>query len=115
MLIERHVTHAPKPGDPYDTLTRQVSAKMSFLSKRMHRSLRYDAYFSAEVAPETLWKRLYGYRSALAHGTRPSFERGDFQVLRGEGEVLQFLRHATRELLRLVVSEPSLVSDLKVV
>ena len=60
------VTHDTK--DDFDSLNHQISTKMTLLSKRYQRQLDYSGHFGANNH-EQIWKKLYGYRSALAHGT----------------------------------------------
>jgi hypothetical protein len=109
-LIESLLSHAPKPSDPYDSITRQIRGKMTLIGNRSAR-INYSTYFGAAKI-DKVWATLYGYRSAIAHGSAADFG-GEFQLLRSADNVLAFIRHATRQLLRFALSEPVLLRDLK--
>lgn len=109
-VLESVVTHDPRPNDPYDSLTRQVCQKMLLLQRRFGRPLSYDGFLPAK--PSTVWKLLYQYRSAVAHGAPPDFAK-TLRVLKGPAEALSFMEVATRRLLRQALEEPDLVGDLR--
>lgn len=115
IVIEALLTHAPAPGDSADTLSRQMQTKLPLLSNRMLD--RGDAPIpftdlDRHASTTTLIKRLYSYRSAIAHGETPTFD-GAQRILGSREKVGAFLETATRRLLREAAFEPQLVSDLK--
>ena len=57
-------------------------------------------------------KKLYGYRSALAHGTPADFKT-KFQILKDPATVLNFLKEATKLTLLFAMKEPEFLADLK--
>ncbi|GAI25035.1 unnamed protein product, partial [marine sediment metagenome] len=76
-IIECLLTHVPRPIDTIDSLTRQVSTKMSLLSNLFQRELDYTLHFPQLQKPEKVWRKLYSYRSTVAHGGEANFD-GDF-------------------------------------
>lgn len=110
-IIESLITHAPKPSDPYESITRQVTTKFALLNRRASCAIAYERFFK-QGSPDTIWKKLYAYRSAIAHGSRPDFE-GELRVLESARNALAFLQRATMLVLRHVLDEPNLVADLR--
>ena len=111
IIMEALLTHAPAHGDPADSLGRQLQTKLPLLSNRMQFALPFEDLDPA-ASPSTVLSALYSYRSAIAHGTDPSFD-GKQRVLGSREKVGAFLEIATRRLLRQAVLEPQLVTDLK--
>jgi hypothetical protein len=109
-ILESLLTHAPKPGDPYDSITRQVKKKMAPLDRRWSPRLDYSPFRGA--SPETVWDRMYAYRSLLAHGGIPQFD-GDLDVVGDHQRALKLLRDAVKAIVRQAVAEPELLIDLR--
>jgi hypothetical protein len=59
-----------------------------------------------------VWEKLYGLRSAVAHGQKPDFE-DDLQMLRNFRTAETFVRAAVRSVMRQSLIEPRLVADLR--
>lgn len=110
-VIEALATHDPNPKEEYDSLNHQISTKMTLLSKRFERQLDYEGQFG-QLEREKVWKKLYGYRSALAHGTPADFNT-KFQILKDPATVLNFLKEATKLTLLFAMKEPEFLADLK--
>jgi hypothetical protein len=110
-IIESLLTHDPKPSDPADSLTRQVMKKMVLLGRRAPNPPHYAESFE-NAAPDTVWKKLYGVRSCIAHGSDPDFQR-EFAILRSLENATRFLRLAASLVLRQALEEPGLVADLR--
>ena len=108
-IIEALVTHDPKKD--FDSLNHQISTKMTLLSKRFERPLDYDGQFG-ETEWEKAWKKLYAYRSALAHGSTVDF-KNELKVLKDQATALNFLKEATKLTLLFAMREPELLADLK--
>lgn len=111
-LIESIVAHKPDPKDPTDSLSRQVRQKMVLLSRRFMHPLSTTEFFGQEVSAEALWKSLYSYRSDIAHGAVPDFEK-KYQTLGDAHFVARFLARAVSLLLCQVLKEPVLLADLR--
>lgn len=110
-ILESIITHAPKKGDPYDSLTRQVSNKMVLIGNRSPLSIPYGIFRNPEMPPQTIWKKIYAYRSRIAHGGRPDFKK-EFSVLRDPETTLMFIEAALASLMRELFEEPELVLNL---
>ncbi len=108
-VIESLVAHNPK--DDFDSLNHQISTKMTLLSKRFERQLDYAGQFG-QLEREKILKKLYAYRSALAHGTPADFKT-QFQILKDPATVLNFLKEATKLTLLFAMKEPEFLADLK--
>lgn len=110
-IIESLVTHAPKLTESADSLKHQIKTKIPLLSKRFQRRLDYTEYFRA-AEEETIWSKLYDYRSCIVHGERTNFT-GSLKVLKNTKTVRQFLGEAVKLLLSIALKEPLLLIDLK--
>jgi len=111
-IVECLLTHPPKPSDTIDSMTRQVSAKMSLLSKLFQRKLDYSLYFPQLSIQQKAWERLYAYRSAVAHGGEADFN-GKISALGSHDNVLEFLKASLKLLLLYALKEPDFVADLQ--
>ena len=111
-IIESLLTHVPRPVDTIDSLTRQVSTKMSLLSKRFQRSLNYTRYFPQLPTPEKAWSKLYSFRSTIAHGGDANF-KGEFSALISRDNIHEFLKESLKLLLLYTLREPDFVADLQ--
>lgn len=107
-IIEFLITH--KPIDTGDSITRQVTSKMALLSKRFSKQLDYSPFLGDKS--ETIWKKLYAYRSCIAHGTQADFQK-ELSVLKDDSTARKFLKLVVKTLLRHSLSEPQLYTDLK--
>jgi len=110
-ILESLLTHAPKPGDPYDSITRQVKNKISLLNERWSARLDYTPF--NKVRPETVWERMYEYRSQLAHGCIPDFSDKELKVLHSAEIALSLVKDAAKAVARQALIEPRLIADLR--
>lgn len=111
-VLESLITHLPDKKDPYDSLTRQVRQKMLLVGNRAKLPFPYDL-FAPGVGHDTLWTKLYDYRSKVAHGGAAEFS-GNLQCLKGPAVALEFMTCVTTSLMRQALEEPQLIADLKV-
>jgi len=109
-VLESLLTHAPKPSDPYDSITRQVKKKMALLDRRWSPRLDYSPF--GGTSQDTVWARMYAYRSLLAHGGQPTFA-GDLALLGDHQRALKLVRDAVKAIIRQAVAEPELLIDLR--
>ncbi len=110
-IIESLVTHSPKLTESADSLSHQIRTKMPLLRKRFDRQVNYTDYFDP-AAEETIWSKLYEYRSRIVHGEQPNWS-GSLQVLKERKAVLRFLRETVKLVLLLALREPIFLGDLK--
>ncbi|MCW5316049.1 hypothetical protein GTQ43_20175 [Nostoc sp. KVJ3] len=108
-IIEFLITH--KPIDTGDSITRQVTNKINLLSKRFSNQLDYCQFF-VNTSESAIWKKLYAYRSNIAHGSKPDFAK-DLLVLKDDSTAQNFLKLVVKMLLRHSLIEPQLYTDLK--
>jgi hypothetical protein len=110
-IIEALITHKPRLNESLDSLIHQVSTKMVLLSKKFQRRLDYDSHFG-QLEKDKVWKLLYGYRSALAHGKHADF-KSEFKSLKDISNVLSFLKESVKLTLLLAMKDPDFLTDLK--
>jgi Apea-like HEPN len=110
-VLESLITHRPDPKDAYDSLSRQVRQKMLLIGRRSRLLIPYEL-FDENVPANTLWTKLYDYRSRVAHGAVSDFQ-GQLQALRNPETALEFVRRATVAVARQVLEEPELLADLR--
>lgn len=111
-IIECLLTHPPIPTDRMDSLTHQITTKILLLSKRFQRELQYKSYFPSITEPEQVWKKLYAYRSLLAHGGEADFTQ-KFSVLMSTDNIRVFLMESLKLLLLYALKEPEFLADLQ--
>ena len=109
-ILESLLTHAPKPSDPYDSITRQVIKKLTLLDHRWTPKIDYTPFGDAK--PEKVWSRLYSYRSRVAHGGEPDFD-GELSVLKNKETALKIVKETTKAVIRQALLEPQLLLDLR--
>jgi len=110
-IIESLVTHSPKLTESADSLSHQIRTKMPLLRKRFDRDLNYREHFGA-AAEETIWSKLYEYRSRIVHGEEVNWS-GSLQLLKESKAVLRFLRETVKLVLLLALREAIFITDLK--
>jgi len=109
-ILESLLTHNPKPTDTIDSITRQVRTKLKLLNRRFADAINYSGF---EANADTVWKRMYGYRSVIAHGGTANFEHGELAVLKSPTQAMALLKHTTKALIRHTLNEPQLILDLR--
>jgi hypothetical protein len=109
-LLEALLTHAPKPSDPYDSITRQVKKKLALLDHRWSQPLNYSPFGGAKA--DTIWSKMYSYRSLVAHGGTPDFT-GELAILRNRDTALVLLKDTVKAVMRQTLAEPQLLVDLR--
>jgi hypothetical protein len=109
-LLESLLTHKPEPSDPYDSITRQVKKKLALLDHRWPRPLDYSPFKGATI--DTIWSRMYAYRSLVAHGGTPAFT-GRLEILRNHDTALILLKETVKAVVRQALVEPQLLVDLR--
>lgn len=111
-IIECLLTHPPRPDDRTDSVTRQITSKMCLLSKRFQRELKYDSFFPNIPEPENVWKKLYLYRSLLAHGGDIDFQQ-KFSTLISTDNIRSFLVESIKLLILYALKEPEFLADFQ--
>ena len=111
MVLEMLLTHNPNDKELGDSLSHQICSKVALLQSRLRQPLDYWI-FGKGVDPNKIWKRLYGFRSAIAHGGSPDF-KNELKVLKTPQVATEFLKDATALILRHALDEPVLFDSLK--
>ena len=75
-----------------------------------HAHLDYGPFGRAN--PDTVWSKMYTYRSRVAHGGAATFS-GELETLRSHEVALQLITEAVKAVIRSVLTEPRLVLDLR--
>jgi hypothetical protein len=110
-IIEMLLTHNPNDKEVGDSLMHQIRTKVALLNKRL--AVPFD-YSSFQIASEEkIWNKLYGLRSLVAHGGHVDFASSELRSLKDRNSAIEFLKGATRRLLRHALEEPQLVDSLK--
>jgi hypothetical protein len=109
-ILESLLTHKPDPKDLYDSITRQVKNKVALLDHRWSPRLDYSAFKA--VREDTVWSKMYAYRSALAHGDAADFG-SELQVLGNHENAMALLKSTVKATARLAFMEPQLMVDLR--
>jgi hypothetical protein len=109
-VLESLLVHPPKPTDPYDSITRQVKQKIALVSRRSKFAVDYGSF--GEARSDTVWTKMYKYRSELAHGGAPTFTE-ELQALGTHSRALHLLRQTVKMLIRQALVEPQLIADLR--
>jgi hypothetical protein len=109
-ILESLLTHQPDPKDTIDSITRQVRRKIILLDNRWQPRIDYSQLPQSE--PETIWTKMYSYRSCLAHGSDPDF-KNKLQLLVDTDSALTLLKQTVKGVLRQALTEPQLIVDLR--
>jgi hypothetical protein len=109
-ILESLITHAPQPEDPYDSITRQVKKKLALLDRRFSQKIDYSPF--GKVPAETVWTKMYAYRSNVAHGSTPQFT-GELAALKNHETALALIKETVKAVIRQVLVEPQLLLDLR--
>lgn len=109
-ILESLLTHAPKPSDPYDSITRQVKRKVALLDNRWTRRIDYAAFGGG--SQDMIWSKMYAYRSQIAHGGGLDLT-GEMKVLGSHQVALRLIKETAKAVIRQALSEPQLLVDLR--
>lgn len=111
-IIESLITHAPRSNETLDSINHQIANKIILLRKRFDRTINYSEYFDCSGNEETIWKKLYSYRSCLAHGSEPDFTN-KLRLLKDKKTVCSFVQEVLKLIIIISLREPELISDLR--
>ncbi len=109
--IESLITHKPSKKETGDSLTHQIKTKIPLLLNRIDSSEISENYYQKEKL-DTLWGKLYDYRSSIAHGTKADFNK-ELQLLESPIKITEYLSLCVKNLILLALEEPQLIQDLR--
>lgn len=110
-IIESLITHSPRLAESLDSISHQLAGKLKLIGNRMLGAPTIPQTFP-KTTEAKIWKKLYSYRSSLAHGNTIDFPQ-DFALLESPEKAAGFLHEFTRCLLLHSLTEPRLFEDLK--
>jgi hypothetical protein len=110
-LIEALVTHDPK-SNAGDSLNHQISTKLPLLFRRFRVPPDPKKFFQIDALTD-VWKCLYEARSRYAHGAVADFTTGKMSKLVSFEQASRFTHLTLKEIFKLALREPDLLSDLK--
>lgn len=112
-IIEMLLT-TPQEKTTLNSLSHQLKEKLTLLGHRFAEPLVAKDYLpqTSEMDFKSVVTKLYSYRSKVAHGSEPDFNK-DLKVLEGHKTVCRLLRAVVRKLIMQAVYEPVLFHDLK--
>ncbi len=108
-ILESLLTHQPNPDDRYDSITRQITQKLALLNRRWQPALDESSF--GQATHDKIWSKMYGYRSAIAHGIAPDF-KSKLEVLGTADHANVLIRNTVKRTIRQALVEPQLVADL---
>jgi hypothetical protein len=107
-VLESLLTHNPR-GE-HDSIGHQIRKKVALVEKRARNPIGYDCFGKATA--DTIWSKLYEFRSRLAHGGTADFDKS-LSLLNDAYTVEVFMKNTLRVLLRGAMEEPDLYADLR--
>lgn len=110
-VIESLITHKPSSKETGDSITRQIKTKIPLLFNRIEGGIECPQEFE-NAKEETIWSRLYDYRSCIAHGKPSDFEK-NLNLLKSPIIVQNLLIYCIKKLIFLALEDPKLIHDLK--
>jgi hypothetical protein len=111
-IIESLIAHKPRLAESLDSINHQLANKLALLDECMlSGSIKAFAYFPG-VSNQKIWKKLYAYRSQLAHTSSSAFPL-DLSALKSKDDILRFVNAKTKELIRFGIAQPKFLMHLK--
>lgn len=110
-IVESLITHRPRSAETLDSVTHQICNKIVFIDDCLLEKPHVAAPFFGSIDRVKLWKKLYSYRSQIAHTASSSLaEHGD---LISRDNILKYLDPKAREIIRLAITRPQVIHRLK--
>lgn len=110
-IIENLVTHSPRLKESLDSISHQLRGKLRLLTNMTENRELLARHFN-ETSDTNVWKKLYEYRSRIAHGSKADFD-GELQVLKSNDNIVQFLYSFTKAIWIHALENPRFIADLK--
>lgn len=110
-VLESLVVHKPRLEESLDSISHQLQGKMRLIANRIS-SVNHLTRTLGDPSEAKLWRLLYTYRSAIAHGQPVEFN-GKLASLKSNQEVSEFLWAFTQKAILFALEEPQLIADLK--
>jgi len=111
-IIESLVAHKPRLTENLDSIIHQLVNKLALLDECfIINSVRAENFFNG-IDNKKAWKKLYQFRSQLAH-TSSSPLSAELVTLISKEIILSFVDSKTKELIRFAISQPKILHHLK--
>lgn len=121
-VIEGLLSHVPQQSDRVDSIQRQLIRNINLLNNRLrkiNRGIDFSAFGQTKI--ENVLGKLYGYRSAVAHGGAAQGAIAEIAKAATAGApktvdqlwIHDWVRNLTKKLILAAIVEPELVRDLK--
>lgn len=111
-IIESLLAHSPRLNESLDSINHQLVNKLQFLNAEIIHSPIDPSTFFAGIDHDKLWKKLYNYRSQIAHTSKRHLS-ADHKALKSAQSITDFVEAKTKELLILALKKPSFLRHLK--
>ena len=111
-VLEAMIAHKPRLEESLDSIGHQIRTKFALLRKRFVRPMEYGDYFD-EGGDDTIWNKLYGCRSCIAHGDKLDLDSGKQQLLKSKSAVHEFIKEAAKNLIILGLKDQEFLADLR--
>ncbi len=111
-IIESLLAHSPRLNESLDSINHQLVNKLQFLNAEIIDSPIDSSTYFPVIGHDKLWKKLYAYRSQIAHTSQRSLS-SEFQALRSAQCITDFVEANTKELMILALKKPSFLRYLR--
>lgn len=108
-IIEFLIMQNPKNKN--NSLTKQFKTKLPKLSEEFPHIFDYSN-FDKDTPKDEIWRKLYVYRSCIAHGSVPDFSE-KLKELKNKDAIQIFLESGVKKMLTHALSNPQRYIDLK--
>lgn len=119
-VLESLLSHAPQPGDPVDSITRQLKRNLILIDNRLAEDARLPlSGFKKTTGTAQVVGKLYSVRSAYAHGSGGTdavewlADRLPPDLASTPLWLPKLMRILTRRVLQAALREPQLITDLR--
>ena len=110
-VIESLIAHKPRLTENLDSINHQLVNKLTLLDECFIDKPIQTTHFFSGIAHAQVWKKLYGFRSQLAH-TSSSLPQ-DLGALQSKEVIFRFINAKTTELIRFAIAQPQLLRHLR--
>ncbi len=113
-IIESLITHNPK-NENYVSISSQLGNKIGLLINNYFEGFSFQDYFKGPDSNNinTIITKLYTYRSDIAHGNIPKFEKELKIIEQNIDRIQPFMEMLLFKILRFSIEMPNLILDLK--
>lgn len=108
-VIEGLIVHKPRQAESLDSISHQFQGKLNLLVNHLRLDDMLKYYFTDSSVE---WKKLYEYRSSIAHGLQVDIKK-QLQSLKDPEALMLFLEDLSRRLVASAIDEPQFFYDLK--